>query len=72
MKGALTRFLRENKFDVICLQEAVWSKEAPEFLGHFVDTVDELKKVAGLDLRRVYRTGELASLVIWRRWSKEM
>lgn len=49
MKGALTRFLRENKFDVICLQEAVWSKEAPEFLGHFVDTVDELKKVAGLD-----------------------
>ncbi len=47
MKGALTRFLRENEYDIICLQEAVWS-EADDFLGHFVDTVEDLKEASGL------------------------
>ena len=47
MKGALTRFLRENKYDIICLQEAVWS-EADDFLGYFTDTVDDLKEASGL------------------------
>lgn len=49
MKGALTRFLRENDFDVICMQEAVWSEQAPDHLSHFVDTVDDLKEAAGLE-----------------------
>ena len=48
MKGALTRFLSEHDYDVICLQEAVWS-EADGFLGYFVDTVEDLKKAAGLE-----------------------
>lgn len=48
MKGALTRFLREHDYDVICLQEAVWS-EADEFLGHMVDTVEDLKEAARLE-----------------------
>ena len=49
MKGALSRFLRENDYDVVCLQEAVWSKEAPDHLSHFADTVDVLKEAGGFD-----------------------
>ena len=49
MKGALSRFLRENDYDVVCLQEAVWSKEAPDHLAHFADTVDVLKEAGGFD-----------------------
>jgi endonuclease/exonuclease/phosphatase family metal-dependent hydrolase len=47
MKGALTRFLRESDYDIICLQEAVWS-DADDFLGHFVDTLEDLKEASGL------------------------
>ena len=49
IKGALTRFLRENDFDVICIQEAVWSKEADTFLSHQVDTVEDLKEASRLE-----------------------
>jgi endonuclease/exonuclease/phosphatase family metal-dependent hydrolase len=49
IKGALTRFLREHDYDIICLQEAVWCQEAPIHLGHFVDTVEDLKEAAGLE-----------------------
>ena len=49
MKGALKRFLSENEYDIICMQEAVWSDEAPEYLAHLADTVDELKAVSGLE-----------------------
>ncbi|MBR5670103.1 endonuclease/exonuclease/phosphatase family protein [Candidatus Saccharibacteria bacterium] len=48
LKGALTRFLREHDYDIICLQEAVWS-EADAFLGHHVDTVEDFKKASGLE-----------------------
>lgn len=48
MKGALTRFLSEHDYDIICLQEAVWS-EADDFLGYFTDTVDDLKEASGLE-----------------------
>lgn len=48
MKGALTRFLKEHDYDIVCLQEAVWS-EADDFLGHFVDTVEDLKVASGLE-----------------------
>ena len=54
MKGALTRFLRENDFDIVCMQEAVWSEQEPVHLAHFVDTVDVLKEAGGFeyDLRQ--------------------
>ena len=48
MKGALTRFLRENEYDIICLQEVVWS-DNDDFLGYFVDTVEDLKAASGLE-----------------------
>ena len=54
MKGALPRFLRENDFDIVCMQEAVWSEQAPLHLAHFAETVDTLKAAGGFeyDLRQ--------------------
>ncbi len=49
LKGALTRFLSEHDYDIICLQEAVWCENAPAHLGHFVDTVEDLKGASGLE-----------------------
>ena len=49
MKGALTRFIQEGNFDVVCLQEAVWSEQAPMHLAHFFDTVDKLKEAGGFE-----------------------
>lgn len=49
MKGALTRFLRENEYDVVCLEEAVWSEQKPLHLAHFFDTVDGLKAAGGFE-----------------------
>jgi endonuclease/exonuclease/phosphatase family metal-dependent hydrolase len=49
MKGALTRFLRENEYDVVCLEEAVWSEQKPLQLAHFFDTVDNLKEAGGFE-----------------------
>ncbi len=49
MKGALTRFLSEHDYDIICLQEAVWSDDGDAGLGYFVDTANDLKKASGLE-----------------------
>ena len=49
MKGALTRFLRENQFDVICMQEAVWSDQLGVQLKYFVNDVSELREASGLE-----------------------
>ena len=48
LKGALTRFLREHDYDIICLQEAVWS-DNDDGLRYFVDTVEDLKEASGLE-----------------------
>ena len=49
MKGALLRFFQEHNFDVICMQEAIWSDEVPDELAFFADTTDQIKEAAGLD-----------------------
>lgn len=48
MQGAIERFLRENDFDVICMQEAVWSEDIPELLEHFSTSVEQIKEASGL------------------------
>ena len=48
MKGALTRFLREHDYDIVCFQEAVWSEENNTHLSHFVDTLEDLIEASGL------------------------
>ena len=47
-KHSLLRFFRENQFDVICLQEGVWSEDNPKQLEFFAATVDEIKEASGL------------------------
>ena len=47
IRGALDTFFKQNQFDVICLQEAVWSNK-DELLRHFSVTVDEIKELTGL------------------------
>lgn len=46
IKGALGEFLRNNDFDVICLQEAVWSDA--KLLENFTLTVDQIKELSGM------------------------
>ena len=48
IKGALLDFLRNNDFDVICIQEAVWSNGKQKELENFFATVDQIKETSGL------------------------
>ena len=47
IKGALLDFLRDNDFDVICLQEAVWSNR-DDVLENFSASVRQISEVSGL------------------------
>ena len=49
IKGALLDFLRNNDFDVICMQEAVWSNGKQKELENFFATVDQIKEASGLE-----------------------
>ena len=48
IKGALLDFLRNNDFDVICIQEAAWSNSKQKELENFFATVDQIKEASGL------------------------
>ena len=55
IKGALLDFFEKNEFDIICLQEAVWSDN--KLLESFAVSVDQIKKQVGLRMNLVPRTG---------------
>lgn len=48
IKGALLDFIANNSFDIICLQEAVWS-DNNEMLEHFSASLDQIKEAANLE-----------------------
>ena len=48
IKGALPKFIENNDFDVICMQEAVWTKTDEALLAHFSATTDQIKAISGL------------------------
>ena len=48
IKGAIERFLKENDFDVICMQEAVWLEDIPELLDYYCTSVEQIKEASGL------------------------
>lgn len=48
IKGALLDFLRNNDFDVVCMQEAVWSNGRQKELENFFATVDQIKEASRL------------------------
>ena len=47
IKGALLQFLQNNEFDVICLQEAVWSNR-DDVLENFSASVRQISEVSSL------------------------
>ena len=47
INGALLNFFRNNQFDVVCMQEAVWGGRQAE-LENFFATVDQIKEASGL------------------------
>ena len=47
IKGALLEFLKESDFDVICLQEAVWSNR-DDVLENFSASVRQISEASGL------------------------
>ena len=49
INGALLEFLNNNDFDVICMQEAVWTKDRQKELENFFATVDQIKEASGLE-----------------------
>lgn len=49
IKDGLSRFILDGKFDVVCVQEAVWSDDCNEYLELYVDTVDKIARMAGFD-----------------------
>lgn len=76
MKGAIPRFLSEHEFDVICLQEAVWTNDCRELLEHFCTSVEQIKNDSGLPYDRRVATYYINALggrieqgnVILSRW----
>ncbi len=47
IKGAIQEFIKENDFDIICLQEAIWADDE-DVLQYFAATVNQLKEESGL------------------------
>ena len=47
IKGALLDFLRNNDFDVICLQEAVWSNR-DDIIENFSASIRQISEASGL------------------------
>ena len=63
LKGALERFVRENEADVICMQEAVWSEDAPGVVNYVFDSVDKLMVVI-INMITARRISQSKSVII--------
>ena len=48
IKGAIERYLHENDFDIICMQEVVWCDEKPAELEYFASSLREIQEASGL------------------------
>ena len=49
VKGALLDYLKNNDFDVICMQEVVWGDGRDEVLEDFFVSLEQLKEASGLE-----------------------
>ena len=47
IKDGLTRFIAEGDFDVVCLQEAIWSDNCSNYLEMYIDTVEKIQRATG-------------------------
>ena len=62
IKDGLSRFILDGKFDVVCIQEAVWSDDCNEYLELYVDTVDKIARMAGFDY--VFKTSHYGTKIL--------
>ncbi len=46
IRDGLVRFIKDGDYDVVCMQEAIWSEKDTGFSDLFVDTVDKIKREA--------------------------
>ena len=44
IKDGLSRFVAEGGYDIVCMQEAIWSDNCNSYLELYVDTVDKIRK----------------------------
>ena len=49
IKDGLSRFIADGNYDVVCLQEAVWSENDIGFIDLFMDSVDKIKAAGGFE-----------------------
>ncbi len=46
IKDGLSRFIAEGDYDIVCLQEAIWTDKAQNFTDHYLDSVEKIKQTA--------------------------
>ena len=49
IRDGLSRFIAHGGYDVVCIQEAIWSNDCNEYLEEYVDTIDKIARVAEFD-----------------------
>lgn len=49
IKDGLSRFITNGGYDIVCIQEAIWSDNCNEYLEMYVDTIDKIAKMAKYD-----------------------
>lgn len=54
IKDGLSRFIADGKYDIVCIQEAVWSDNCNEYLELYADTIDKIARIAKFD--HVFKT----------------
>lgn len=49
IKDGLSHFIIDGNYDVICMQEAIWSDNCNGFLEYYADTVDKIQRETHYD-----------------------
>ncbi len=62
IKDGLSRFIADGEYDIVCIQEAIWSDNCNEYLELYVDTVDKIARVAGFDY--VFKTSHYGTKIL--------
>lgn len=62
IKDGLSRFIANGEYNVVCMQEAIWSDKCNEFLELYTDTVDKIARIAGFD--HVFKTSNYGAKVL--------
>ncbi len=62
IKDGLVRFIKEGDYDVVCIQEAIWSDDCNDYLELYVDTVDKIVRMAAFDY--VFKTSNYGTKVL--------